>query len=237
MTRRRWIADEVSDTHAALVGAHAEHLSRVLRARVGQEFDITTGNKVRRGQITAITANRVEFELGDEVPASASLHVTLALAIFKFDRMEWAIEKCTELGAAGIVPVIASRTEPHLVAAAAKRVDRWRRIALQAAEQSRRISPPDVSQPLKLKDALTLPGGVHIVLSETEADVMLNDVLQSERRDGDVVLAFGPEGGWTVDELRLFGEAGWISASLGKTILRAETAAIAAMAVVMSECS
>ena len=237
MTRRRWIADEASGDRAALTGEHAEHLSRVLRARIGQEFDITTGDKVRRGRITAITANRVEFELGDEIPASASLHVTLALAIFKFDRMEWAIEKCTELGAAGIVPVIASRTEAHLAAAAAKRVERWRRIALQAAEQSRRISPPEISQPVKLKDALVLPGTVHIVLSEAEPDVMLKDVLQSERRDGDVVLAFGPEGGWTVDELKRFEEAGWISAALGRTILRAETAAIAATAVVMSECS
>jgi 16S rRNA (uracil1498-N3)-methyltransferase len=234
MTRRRWIADEVSGSHAALVGAHAEHLSRVLRARIGQEFDLTTGSEVRRGRITAITTDRVEFELGDEVPASAPLSVTLVLSIFKFDRMEWAIEKCTELGVARIVPVIASRTEAHLAAAAAKRVDRWRRIALQAAEQSRRVSPPEISQPLKLKNALALPGSVHIVLSETEPDAMLKDVLQSDRRDGGVVLAVGPEGGWTVDELQLFQEAGWVSASLGNTILRAETAAIASLAVALS---
>src|SRR5579864_9315275 len=126
MTRRRWIADEVSGTRAALVGTHAEHLSRVLRARIGQEFDITAGNKVRRGQITAITPDRVEFELGEEIPAQTSIRVTLVLSIFKFDRMEWAIEKCTELGAARIVPTIARRTEVHLAAAAAKRVERWR---------------------------------------------------------------------------------------------------------------
>jgi 16S rRNA (uracil1498-N3)-methyltransferase len=237
MTRRRWIADEVSGDRAALTGTHAEHLSRVLRARIGQEFDITTGNDVRRGRITAIANDRVEFELGAEIQASAPLRVTLVLSIFKFDRMEWAIEKCTELGAARIVPVIASRTEAHLAAAAAKRVERWRRIALQAAEQSRRISPPEISPPMKLKDAQALPGSVHIVLSETETDAMLKEVLQSHRRDGDVVLALGPEGGWTNQELKLFQEAGWLSASLGNTILRAETATIAAMAVVMSECS
>src|SRR5271169_7074690 len=141
MTRRRWIADEVSDTRAILTGAHAEHLSRVLRARIGQEFDIATGDKVRRGRITAIARDRVEFELGDEIPASVSLHVTLALAIFKFDRMEWAIEKCTELGAASIVPVIASRTESHLAVAVVKRLERWQRIVRQAAQQSRRVSP------------------------------------------------------------------------------------------------
>ncbi|MFZ0802555.1 MAG: 16S rRNA methyltransferase, partial [Terriglobales bacterium] len=94
MTRRRWIADEVSGNHAALVGRHADHLSRILRARIGQEFDIAAGAEVRRGRITRIEPDRVEFELGDTVPGSIASQVTLALSIFKFDRMEWAIEKC-----------------------------------------------------------------------------------------------------------------------------------------------
>ena len=235
MTRRRWIADEVSGTRAILVGARADHLSRVLRARIGQEFDIATGNEVRRGQITAIRSDRVEFELGAEISASVNAQVTLVLSIFKFDRMEWAIEKCTELGAARIIPMIARRTEAHLAAAAAKRVERWRRIALQATEQSRRVSSPDISEPLKLKDAAALPGGLRILLSEKEPDVMLKDVLQSYANDSDVVLALGPEGGWTDAELNLFQEKGWTSASLGKTILRAETAAIASLAVALSE--
>ena len=235
MTRRRWIADEVSGTRAVLVGAHAEHLSRVLRARVGQEFDITTGNGVRRGRITSIAQDRVEFELGDEIPAPVAGQVTVALSIFKFDRMEWAIEKCTELGAKRIVPVIARRTEPHLAAAAAKRGDRWRRIALQAAEQSRRVSSPEISEPLKLKAAVALSGSLRIVLSEVETDAMLKDILQTHPNYADVVIALGPEGGWTNEELQLFQEAGWISASLGDTILRAETAAIASLAVVLAE--
>jgi 16S rRNA (uracil1498-N3)-methyltransferase len=235
MTRRRWIADEVSGTRAVLLGAHAEHLARVLRARVGQEFDITTGNEVRRGRVTAIAQDRVEFELGDAVTAPLAVQVTVALSIFKFDRMEWAIEKCTELGATRIVPVIARRTETHLASAAAKRVDRWRRIALQAAEQSRRVSPPEISDPMKLKDAMALPGSLRIVLSESETSVMLKEVLQSHPDRSDVTLALGPEGGWADDELELFQKAGWISASLGDTILRAETAAIASLAVVLAE--
>jgi 16S rRNA (uracil1498-N3)-methyltransferase len=235
MTRRRWIADEVSGTRAVLTGAHAEHLSRVLRARVGQEFDITTGNEVRRGRVMAITHDRVEFELGEFVSAPVAVQVTVVLSIFKFDRMEWAIEKCTELGATRIVPVIARRTETHLASAAAKRVDRWRRIALQAAEQSRRVSPPEISDPLKLKDAMALPGSLRIVLSESETKLTLKDVVQAHADRSDVVLALGPEGGWADDELGLFHEAGWISASLGNTILRAETAAIASLAVVLAE--
>jgi 16S rRNA (uracil1498-N3)-methyltransferase len=237
MTRRRWIADEVSGTHAFLVGAHAQHLSQVLRARVGQEFDITAGQKIHRGRIAAIAPDRVEFELGDEIQAPPLIHVTLVLSIFKFDRMEWAIEKCTELGVARVVPAIARRTQAHLAPAAAKRVDRWRRISLESAEQSRRISPPEISAPLKLKDAAALPGSLRILLAETETNATLKEVLQSHTGDGKVILALGPEGGWTDEELKLFQQAEWISASLGNTILRAETAAIAAMAIVQSELS
>ena len=234
MSRRRWIADEVSGNRAALTGEHAEHLSRVLRARVGQEFEIATGENVRRGRVTRIDPNRVEFELGDEITATASLNVTLALSIFKFDRMEWAIEKCTELGATRIVPVIASRTETHLAAAASKRVERWQRIARQASEQSRRYSPPQIDQPMKVPGTLALPGNTRIVLAESEQQVMLREVLHHHSAR-DLVLAFGPEGGWIQSELELFRNAGWISASLGNTILRVETAAIAALAVTLSE--
>jgi 16S rRNA (uracil1498-N3)-methyltransferase len=234
MTRRRFIADEVTGDRAMLVGQHADHLARVLRARIGQDFDISTGEAVRRGRITAVENDRVEFELGEEVPATSLSEITLLLAVFKFDRMEWAIEKCTELGVSRIVPVIARRTDAHLAAASAKRVERWQRIARQAAEQSRRAAPPEIAAPLKLADALALPGSLRIVLAESEERTLLRDVIQARPEEGGVVLAVGPEGGWTEDELKSFQTAGWTSASLGNTILRAETAAIAATAVVAS---
>src|SRR6516225_5365669 len=138
MTRRRWIADEVTQNRAALIGPHAEHLARVLRAQLGQEFDIATGDAVRRGRITAISDTRVEFELAEEISAAILPDLTLFLAIFKFDRMEWAIEKATELGVRRIVPVVTRRTDAHLASAASKRLERWQRLAHQASEQSRR---------------------------------------------------------------------------------------------------
>lgn len=234
MTRRRWLADEFSDNHAALTGDHADHLIRVLRARVGQEFDIAAGATVRRGRIATIRPNRVEFELAEEISASPNLALTLLLAVFKFDRMEWAIEKCTELGASRIVPVIARRTDAHLAAASAKRAERWRRIALQASEQSRRATPPEIAAPIKLQEAISLTAGLHIVLSESEQQTLLRNILASHQQ-GEVLLALGPEGGWTEEELNLFQKSGWISASLGSTVLRAETAAIAATAITISE--
>jgi 16S rRNA (uracil1498-N3)-methyltransferase len=247
MTRRRWIADEVHGNTALLTGEHALHLSRVLRAQIGQEFDIATGDAVRRGTITSISGKRVEFALGEEVAVRPSAKVTLALAIFKFDRMEWAIEKCTEIGVARIVPVVARRTDAHLAVAAGKRHERWLRIALQAAEQSRRASPPEIMVPIKLKElgsAGASPASLvetgkpaadtpiaHVVLAESEANTTLRDVLPPSASEA--VLAVGPEGGWTDDELRWFRESGWTAASLGETILRAETAAIVATALAL----
>jgi len=235
MTRRRWIADEVSGNRAALVGSHAEHLVRVLRARVGQEFDVGIGAGVRRGRVVNIADERVEFELGAEVPVAAPLRVTVVLSIFKFDRMAWAIEKCTELGATRIIPMIARRTQVHLADAAPKRAERWQKLARQAAEQARRIAPPEISQTMNLKEAVLLPGATRIVLAEVEEEMPLKKALRPHSSDGEIVLAFGPEGGWTEYEFDLFRKTGWILASLGNTILRAETAAIAALAVAMSE--
>jgi 16S rRNA (uracil1498-N3)-methyltransferase len=237
MTRRRWIADEVSGDRALIFGEHAAHLSRVLRVRVGQQFDVVTPLCVRRGQIVVVNDDRVEFTLGDAIAESAVAPVTILLSIFKFDRMEWAIEKCTELGVTRIVPVISRRTEPHLASAAEKRVERWQRIAKQASEQARRSFVPEISAPVKLplqmKDKTEINDELCIVLSENERDVLLRDLLK-EPTSG-LLLALGPEGGWAEEELALFAQRGWKSASLGNTILRAETAAIAATAIALSE--
>ena len=236
MTRRRWIADEFSDHHAALVGEHAEHLAVVLRARVGQSFEIVAGERPRSGRITSVSPDRVEFELGAELPQASSPRISLLMAIFKFDRMEWAIEKCTELGVARITPVIAGRTDAHLARAAHTRVERWRRIAQQASEQARRASL-EVDSPLKLHDAVELKASIRIVLAESEQKISLKDSLAAHSPAGEMLLALGPEGGWKEDELALFSKRGWISASLGPTILRAETAAIAATAIAFAELS
>ena len=234
MTRRRFIADEVSGDRATLVGEHAHHLARVLRARIGQDFDIATGNAVRRGRITFVGDERIEFDLGEEVSARSPGGIILVLAIFKFDRMEWAIEKCTELGVSRIVPVIARRTDSRLAAASAKRVERWQRIARQASEQSRRAAAPEIARPIKVSEAFPLQAPLRIVLAESEGQTLLREVVKPQTANGGIVLAIGPEGGWTEGELESFRQAAWISASLGNTILRAETAAMAATAIVAS---
>ncbi|MBZ5630284.1 MAG: 16S rRNA (uracil(1498)-N(3))-methyltransferase [Acidobacteriia bacterium] len=238
MSRRRWIADEVSGDRAFLLDRNAEHLARALRVRVGQEFEVSTGDAVRLGRVVRVADDRVEFELGGRVAQKDPAHITLLLAIFKFDRMEWAIEKATELGASEIVPVIARRTDAHLAAAAGKRVERWRRIAHEAAQQSRRVSPPEIVAPRALKSALAVESELRILLSESECGIALKQAIDGNWRlefGNSLALAVGPEGGWTADEIADVTAAGWTSASLGNTILRAETAAIAALAIAISE--
>lgn len=230
MTRRRWIADEFSVDRAALTGDHAGHLARTLRARIGQEFEVACGERLHRATVSSVADDRVEFVLGEEVSGSAVSPITLLLSVFKFDRMEWAIEKCVELNVTAIVPVLARRTEKHLAMAAEKRVERWRRVAREASEQSRRIVPPEISDPMKVTDALGINAGLRIVLSEKERELALHELLQS-RRPESLALAIGPEGGWTDEELDGFRSARWSSATLGDTILRAETAAIAVLAI------
>ncbi len=235
MTRRRWIADETSGHRAALTGVHADHLIRVLRARVGQEFDVVADGVTHRGRITNIADQRVEFDLEEELPTPSPAQVTLLLAIIKFDRMEWVIEKCTELGVTRFIPLIAHRTDVHLAAAAGKRVERWKRIAREASEQSRRSSQPEIVAPMKLKDAVALlPAAVRILLSESEQENVLAEVLR-DCTASEILLAIGPEGGWTSTEEKAFRESGWIPASLGQTVLRSETAAIAATAIAISQ--
>lgn len=232
MTRRRWIADEVRDNRAYLFGSHAEHLSRVLRARVGQEFEISTGDQLRRGRVLSVADDRVEFELGEVVEAPSAPRIAVLLSVIKFDRMEWAIEKLTELGVASIVPLVARRTDARLALAAGKRVERWRRIALEASEQSRRTRPPEIVAPARLKEVLTLESDCKLLLNEDEAHASIGELLGPARANNSLALAVGPEGGWTEEEVKILEGAGWKSVSLGETILRTETAAIAGVAVV-----
>jgi 16S rRNA (uracil1498-N3)-methyltransferase len=151
--------------------------------------------------------------------------------------MEWAIEKVTELGVACIVPVLARRTEKHLAQAADKRAERWRRIAQEAAKQSRRSDIPVITEPISLAARLAQPSSaIQILLAESEKNILLRqrieNVLASETSDlPDFELAIGPEGGWAPEELALFAKKQWQFASLGPRILRAETAAITALAV------
>lgn len=235
MARRRWIAQEWSGREAALRGAQAEHLARVLRTEAGERCEVATGPRVWLATVTSVSIDEVLFQLDEELPANTVLPLHLLLAIWKFDRFEWAIEKLTELGVARIAPVIARRTEKHLGQAATARVQRWRRIAHEAAQQSRRVGPPVIDDPVSLNTALAREAcPQRLLLSEKERILLLPEALTEGDPSGGVAIAVGPEGGWTEEEFLLFPEIGWRAVTLGPRILRAETAAIAATAIAAS---
>src|SRR5579875_2729062 len=180
MTRRRWIADTWTDTTASLTGDQAVHLARVLRAEPGQVFDVLAGGFLRRAEVTRVSEGEVVFALGEELEADPALPIHLLLAIIKFDHYEWGLEKATELGAARITPVLARRTEKHLGLAAGKRVERWRKIVREAAQQSRRSDLPEVDDPQPLKAAMAQVTAPHkVLLAETEQENTLAAALQS----------------------------------------------------------
>ena len=240
MTRRRWIAEHWDEVTATIVGAQAEHMARVLRAQPGMDVDVVAGGHVFHAEVAAVTPAEVRFNLIAELQADPALPVTLVLSIYKFDRMEWALEKATELGVAAVAPVVARRTEKHLALAAEKRVERWRRIVHEAAQQSRRSDIPLIYDPVPLAVRVRASSQTsRIVLAEQERTTTLSHALNEAISAASdemprLEIAIGPEGGWAPEEEALFDANGWQAASLGPRILRAETAAIAALAVVAS---
>ena len=240
MTRRRWIAEHWDEATASIVGAQAAHMARVLRAEPGMEADVVAGGHVFHAEVAAVSPDEVRFNLVAEVQADPALPVTLVVAVYKFDHMEWAIEKSTELGVAALAPVIAQRTEKHLTQAAEKRAERWRRIAHEAAQQSRRSDVPVIHNPTPLATRVRAASETtRIVLAEQERTTTLRRLIEEAvEAAGEEMpaleIAIGPEGGWAPGEEALFDANGWRAATLGPRILRAETAAIAALAVVAS---
>jgi 16S rRNA (uracil1498-N3)-methyltransferase len=204
------------------------------------EADVVAGGHVFHAEVAAVSPDEVRFNLVAEVQADPALPVTLVMAVYKFDRMEWAIEKATELGVAAVAPVIAQRTEKHLAQAAEKRAERWRRIAHEAAQQSRRSDVPVIHNPTSLAvRGRAASEATRIVLAEQERTTTLRRLIEEAvEAAGEEMpaleIAIGPEGGWAPAEEALFDANGWRAATLGPRILRAETAAIAALAVVAS---
>jgi 16S rRNA (uracil1498-N3)-methyltransferase len=242
---------------AVMEGEAAHHLGRVLRAQTGQLYELSDGERVRLARIEKVSRDRVEFALLEELPGhQPSLNVTLLLSVVKFDMFEWAIEKATELGVTTIVPLAAARSEKALLSAAGKRAERWKKIVLEASQQSRRVRLPALAHLTKSEGAFSSYNDepLRIILSERASAPSLRTILEGGAgwkpplQNGDVksplqtqalqkggqvttaVLAIGPEGGWTDAEFEAAHSSGFQEASLGKLILRTETAVVTALA-------
>ena len=234
--RRRFFVDEVRSGRAEISGDDARHLTRVLRVEAGQRYEISDNRHVFLAEIETARKEHVAFRTIEKLPQPApTVRLVLCAALIKFDHFEWMIEKATELGVSAIVPVETIRSERGLERAAHKRVERWRRIALEASQQARRAFLPEVTEPESLHDALVRGGDYKFALDENPAARPLNAALPAARDAQDTVaLLIGPEGGWTDEERTQFTAAAWSPVSLGPLVLRAETAALAALAIVNS---
>ncbi len=211
-------------------GDAAHHLGRVLRAEAGQLYELSDGERVWLGRVEEVGRDRVEFALVEPIASNEpQLQTTLLLAVVKFDSFEWAIEKATELGVRTIVPLAAARSEKALLHAAEKRSERWKKILLEAAQQSRRVRIPELRAVEKPARTFAGAAGFRVMFSERAGAAALKDLIPVEGAK-EATLAIGPEGGWTEEELSIAESAGFRQASLGSLILRTETAVVTALA-------
>jgi 16S rRNA (uracil1498-N3)-methyltransferase len=236
--RRRFFVEKFQDGGAVLQGEAAHHLARVLRAEPGQLYELSDGEALWLARTQDIGRDSIEFALVERLPALLpALHITLQLAIVKFDRFEWAIEKATELGADEIVPLAAERSEKGLVAASAKRAARWKKILVESAQQSRRLRVPVLHDAATPREAFRTDNSQFcLLLSERAGAKPMRELLEPTTPSGQnkdsvkLAIAIGPEGGWTDEEFTVAAECGFAEAALGINILRTETAVCAALA-------
>lgn len=232
--------DEFEAGSAILRGEAAHHLGRVLRAEAGQLYELSDGQRLWLARTENVGRDEVQFTLVEQLPTVVvPVQIELLLAIVKFDRFEWALEKATELGVEDVVPLAADRSEKGLIAAAGKRADRWKRILAESAQQARRLRVPSLGEAAKPRDAFRATAAtLKVLLSERAGARPLREVLEpvaTARREGEaarVALAIGPEGGWTDAEFSCASDCGFVEVALGANILRTETAVCAALAAV-----
>ena len=238
MARRRFFVDALRNGLAELHGEDARHLTRVLRVEPGQQYEISDNSAAYLAEIAEARGERVVFRIVEPIPAPDPVApITLLASIVKFDRFEWIVEKSTELGIERIVPVAATRTEKGLFDASGKRTERWLRIARESSQQSRRVRMPEILPAVRFERAVHFECAIgetaeyRCFLDEAQAPPLLA-TLPAERAATDrIAVLLGPEGGWTDAERLLATASGWRAASLGPQILRTETAAVAALAI------
>lgn len=218
-----------------------KHMAKVLRLREGDKIEISDSAQWEyQAEICAMEADFVEARILDKqrFAREPELRVTLFQGIPKQSKMETIIQKCVELGAFSLVPVFMERTVVVDKGNFGKKRQRWQRIASESVKQCRRGIIPEIKEAVKLPDMIKSLLEFDLVLLpyENETGRTIKDSLRSQmRRPKDIALIIGPEGGFSDQEAETLRQAGADQVSLGKTILRTETAGPAALAMVMYE--
>ncbi|HEY8491137.1 MAG TPA: 16S rRNA (uracil(1498)-N(3))-methyltransferase [Dehalococcoidia bacterium] len=223
-----------------LDGDLARQMARVLRLRPGDRVVLLDGSgrelvaELRRVAAREVLAAPLDRRWGSREPACA---LTLYQGVIRPARFEWLLEKGTELGVAAFVPLLTARSVVRPEADGA-RVERWRRIVREAAEQCGRAALPEVRPPVSLADAVREAPGLRLVCWEAGEGPSLRDALRAELtagRPAAVSLFVGPEGGLTEEEVAAACAAGARAVSLGGRVLRSETAGLTAAVAVLYE--
>lgn len=221
-----------------ITGPLLQHLRASLRLQPGELLTVTDERGRRyRAEIAEVSIGTLIGRILDttSAPPKTSPSIVLAQSLLKGEKMDWVIQKATELGVARIAPVLASHS---VVRPQADRIEhqlaRWQRIALEAAQQSERWSVPVIDEPATVPHLLSTSktAALKILLAERSNGASLSNL--PLHNDGDVWLLIGPEGGWEEAEFRHMREQGFVGVTLGPRILRAETAAIAALTILQS---
>ncbi|MBM3812156.1 MAG: 16S rRNA (uracil(1498)-N(3))-methyltransferase [Acidimicrobiia bacterium] len=232
MARRRFFVDRIHHQQAELTGEDAHHLTRVLRVEKNQRYELSDNHSVYLGEVMEARKDRVLFQILEQLPLNPlPVRLTLVTALVKFDRLEWILEKGTELGVEQFVLFQAERSEKGLDRGAEKRLHRWKRILLEASQQCRRDRLPELALAPSFQAAAGNAVHPRYVLDESGGPPLLSALPDHPEPGGTAALMIGPEGGWTDREREVCAAGGWAPVSQGPNILRAETAAISAVAI------
>lgn len=217
-----------------LEGARFHYLQRVLRLAVGDSLEVFDSGRAFTASIVAADQTSMTLELGAERVARSMRPVTIVQGLPKADKLELVLQKATELGATAFAPVSTARSIVKLEGKEDKKLERWRRIVEEAARQCRRSDVPTVAPPAPLLEAVkALPGApTLLVLDEEEHATRLGLAFSVLDADQPVALIIGPEGGLTREEVSALISLGAVAVTLGTLVLRTETAALAALAIV-----
>lgn len=227
---------EPAVANGKLVLDHAakKRLVRVMRLQPGDEIEVVTSGKRWKCRIETVTAGSAVVEIIEEQSAAPpGFRITLAQAIPKGDRFEWLIEKATEIGVREIVPLITERTIARPAGTEAK-LQRWNKIAEQAAGQCENPFPPVVHPPASLGDFLkTATADLNLLFHEDGPAESLKTLLDRHILSTNIIV--GPEGGWADSESQAMEAAGYRRILLGPRVLRSETAGLVAAAILQYE--
>lgn len=223
--------DNIIGRQLILTGEQAHQVAQVLRMRPGDEVVALDNAGWEYGvRLTAVSRQQVTGDILQKRTAvgEPSVHMTLYMALLKREKFEWVLQKGTEVGVNCFVPVVTRRTLVQNADIKAGKLARWHKIIAEAAEQSGRGRVPALHAPVKLADAFRqLQADVAIIPWEAETAVNLRAVVAGKAAQT-IALFIGPEGGFAPEEIEMARQHGAFAVTLGKRILRAETAAIAA---------